>query len=182
MPQQPNHDLARIVDTYADTILRVSYTYLHSTTDAEDIAQEVFLKLIERRPDFRSPEHERAWVVRVAINACKDRLRSRKAHPQVPLESIAEPTGGPPDEDATPADMPVSDALAKLPEAMREAIYLHYYESYSIGEIARLTGRSAPAVAQSLSRGRRQLRQLLEHEGGESWTQQGTATRQSSTS
>lgn len=168
MTSQPDHDLTRIVNTYADTILRVSYTYLHSTAEAEDIAQEVFLKLIERAPDFESLEHERAWVIRVAINACKDRLRTQKAHPNIPLDSITEPAEDPPPEVTAPEPAPVNDALAKLPEAMREAIYLHYYENYSIAEIARITGRSSPAVAQSLSRGRKQLRRLLEHEGGRS--------------
>lgn len=168
MARTLDHDLTRIVNAYADTILRVSYTYLHSTADAEDIAQEVFLKLLERKSDFESPDHERAWVIRVAINACKDRLRMRQAHPQVPLEAIAEPSEDPPPDEDAPEPMPVNDALAKLPEAMRVAIYLHYYENYSIREIARITGRSAPAVAQSLSRGRKQLRLLLEHEGGRS--------------
>lgn len=168
MKQPPDKDLTRIVNTYADTILRVSYTYLHSTTDAEDITQEVFLKLLKLKPSFQSTEHERAWIVRVAINACKDRLRTQRTHPNIPLESIAEPAEDPPDEQTTPAAMPIGDALARLPEAMRESIYLHYYEDYSIREIARITGRSVPAVAQSLSRGRKQLRQLLEHEGGRS--------------
>lgn len=62
----------RLVETYADTILRVSYTYLHSTQDAEDICQDVLLKAIGHAGIFDSAEHERAWIIRVAINAAKD--------------------------------------------------------------------------------------------------------------
>lgn len=65
----------RLVETYADTILRVSYTYLHSTQDAEDICQDVLLKALNRAERFESAEHERAWIIRVAINAAKDLLR-----------------------------------------------------------------------------------------------------------
>lgn len=67
----------RLVETYADTILRMSYTYLRSTQDAEDICQDVLLKALGHAGSFDSVEHERAWIIRVAINAAKDLLRRR---------------------------------------------------------------------------------------------------------
>ena len=66
----------RLVQTYSDMILRLSYTYLKSTQDAEDICQTVFLKLLTGGMVFDSPEHEKAWILRTAANACKDALRA----------------------------------------------------------------------------------------------------------
>ena len=81
----------RLVETYADTILRVSYTYLRSTQDAEDICQDVLLKALGHAGSFDSAEHERAWIIRVAINAAKDLLRRRDRQGTVALDDIAEP-------------------------------------------------------------------------------------------
>lgn len=78
----------RLVEAYADTILRVSYTYLHSTQDAEDICQDVLLKAINRAERFESTEHERAWIIRVAINAAKDLLRRQSGRATVALAVI----------------------------------------------------------------------------------------------
>ena len=122
----------RLVNAYSDLILRLSYTWLKSTQDGEDICQTVLMKLLTEDRTFDSPEHERAWVVRTAINACKDQLRAFRRR-AVPLEAV--------------------------PEA--PAIYLFYYEGYSIGEIAALTRRSEAAVSAHLSRGRKKLRELL---------------------
>ena len=156
-------DPGRLVDAYADTILRVSYTYLHSTADAEDICQDVFLKMLEQPRTFRSAEHERAWVIRATINRCKDRLRRQAAHPEAALDSVPEPAAArsASESEAREQESRVLEAVQALPEAMRIAIYLHYYEGYTIHGIALLTQRSDAAVAQSLSRGRKQLRETL---------------------
>lgn len=144
----------RLVDTYSDLIARLSYTYLRSTQDGEDICQGVLLKLLAEDRVFQSREHEKAWVVRTAINACKDELRAfrRKA---VPLEEVPE-TAAP-----EPPRSDVLEAVMALPGKYREAIYLFYYEGYSAKEIAALTGRSEAAVAAHLSRGRKKLRDML---------------------
>lgn len=157
-------DPERLVNTYSDMILRLSYTYLHTTADAEDICQDVLLKLIRRKHPFRSLEHERAWIIRVTINACKDLLRRAAAHPQVALDDVAEPLSEPhvSEASAMSATARVLQAVMSLPADQRIAIYLHYYEGYSIRGIALVTGRSESAVAQHLSRGRKQLRPLLE--------------------
>lgn len=147
----------RLVNTYSDLILRLSYTYLKSTQDGEDICQTVLLKLLTEDRVFESPEHERAWVVRMAINACKDELRAfwRRA---VPLDAAAEA------EAPEPPRSEVLDTVMALPEKYREAVYLFYYEGYSIDEIAALTGRSGAAVSAHLSRGRKKLKTMLEGE------------------
>lgn len=150
----------RLVKAYSDLILRLSYTYLHSTQDGEDICQSVLLKLLAGDEEFDSPAHERAWVIRTAINACKDELRAFRRK-TVPLEEAPE---------AAAPEAPrseVLDAVMSLPEKYREAIYLFYYEGYSVREIGQLTGRSEAAVSAHLSRGRKKLRELLGGSGYE---------------
>ncbi|WP_080801662.1 RNA polymerase sigma factor [Arabiibacter massiliensis] len=155
--RERNEDEARrLVEAYADLILRLSFTYLKSTYDAEDICQTVLLKLLQREAAFDSPAHEKAWVIRATANACKDVLRSSRRRTSVPLE--AAPDVAAPE----PPESPVLDEVMALPRKYREAIYLHYYEGYSVREIAELTGRSEAAVAAHLSRGRGKLRTTLE--------------------
>ena len=85
----------RLVESYADTILRVSYTYLHNYADAEDICQEVLLKALAQEQPFRSEDHERAWVIRVAINLCKDQLRRAASRQQVASKTCPSPPPNP---------------------------------------------------------------------------------------
>lgn len=145
----------RLVATYADTILRVSYTYLHNTQDAEDICQEVLLKALGRTKGFDSAEHERAWIIRVAINAAKDLLKRQTGRDTVALDEISEPAAP---RRATEHELEaraegVLERVMALPLEYREAIYLHYYEGYSIKQIAAIVHASESAVATRLSRG-----------------------------
>ncbi|MGN0078681.1 MAG: RNA polymerase sigma factor [Coriobacteriales bacterium] len=149
----------RLVDTYTSLLMRLGYTYLRSREDAEDICQETLLKLVRRGGGFEDAEHERAWVVRVAINACKDRLKSAERSRVVGLDGIAEPAA----EEAE-GEGAVLAAVQELPQTYREPIFLHYCEGYKIAEIAELTGKSEAAIAKNLSRGREMLRAML---GGE---------------
>ena len=145
----------RLVANYADMILRLSYSYLHTTVDAEDICQTVLLRTMTNAPFFSGPEHERAWIIRTTINACKDLLKSSARRTTVALEAAGEP------EAPEPPDATVTDAVARLPYDQREAIYLHYYEGYPISEVARLVGASEAAVTKRLSRARATLRHTL---------------------
>lgn len=162
MKQFDKAEAERLVYTYSDLILRLSFTYLKSTHDAEDICQTVFLKLLTSGQAFDSPAHEKAWLIRTTANACKDLLRSAHRRRTVALEAAS----------ATPApeapDSAVLEAVMALPENYREAVYLHYFEGYSVREIAGLLGRSEAAVTAHLSRGRHKLRTTL---GGECYEQ-----------
>ncbi len=126
----PDRDPDRLVRDYADLVMRVCYTYLRSTADAEDVCQDTLVKLVFRAEPFRDLGHERAWVVRVAINACKNLLRDRGAHPTAALDAVPEPAADPtPDEGALLArEGEVLAAVMALPLPQREAVYLHYYE------------------------------------------------------
>lgn len=148
----------RLVELYSDRILRISYSYLKHTQDAEDICQTVFLKYLTVQPEFDSPEHEKAWIIRTAINACKDHLRSAFYRRTVPLEdaaSVAAPAAG---------DSQLLDAMMALPKDYRIILHLFYYEEYSAQEIAHILGKSRSAVEQCLSRGRKKLRTNLMRE------------------
>lgn len=152
----PEAEARRLVDAYANLILRLSFTYLKSTHDAQDICQGVLMKLIERHEPFQSAEHEKAWVVRSTANACKDLLRNSYRRTAAPLEAAA--CCQAPEE---PEGSVVLDAVMNLDEKYREAIYLHYFEGYSIAEIAAITNRTVSAVGAHLSRGRARLRAVL---------------------
>lgn len=156
-------DAERLVYTYSDLILRISYTWLKSVYDAEDICQTVFLKMLTGGYTFKSTAHEKAWVIRTAINACKDELRAFRRR-SVGLEAIAEAAAPPiPDDE-------ILEVVMRLPQKYREVIYLYYYEGYSICETASLLERSEAAVTTQLDRGRKKLRSLL---GGDYCGQKG---------
>lgn len=156
-------DPERLVRDYADLVLRVCYTYLRSTADAEDVCQDTLMKLICRDEPFHDPGHERAWVIRVAANACRNLLRDRGTHPAVGLDDVPEPAAAQaPCEDALRRrDERVLGAVMALPLPQREAVYLHYYEGYPTREVARIVGATDDAVRQRLSRARASLRDDL---------------------
>lgn len=151
-------EAVRLVETYTPLIMRIGYTYLHSKEDAEDLCQETLVKLVGRGEAFVDADHEKAWVVRVAINRCKDVLKSASRNRTVALDEACDRPALPEGDDG------ILEAVAALPEAYREPIFLHYCEGYKIAEIARLVGKSESAVAKNLSRGREMLRAAL---GGE---------------
>lgn len=153
--QSDREEAERLVETYSNLILRLSYTYLKSTYDAEDICQDVFLKLLGGGYVFENPKHEKAWIIRTTANACKDTLRSAYRRRTVRIEAAPD-TAAP-----EPPDETVLKEVMDLPWKYREAIYLYYYEGYSVKEISSMTGRSEATVMTHLSRGRGKLRGIL---------------------
>ena len=157
-PPLDAREAERLVETYADLILRLSYTYLSHTQDAQDVCQTVFLKLLERAPVFAGPDHEKAWIIRTTVNTCKDLLKSHWRKTTAPMEAAAVPA--PEAEDGS-----LLAAVNLLPPKYRLVIYLYYFEGYSAQEIARLLGCPRTTVSTQLRRGREQLKPLLESEG-----------------
>ena len=165
--ERARREAQRLVDTYGDLALRLAYTYLGSRQDAEDVSQDVLCKLITRREPFNGPEHEKAWVIRCTANACKDLLRSAARTRNVPLDAVTELPDAAVTGDADDVPGQVTRAVMALPPLYREVIYLHYYESMSIKEIATAVGAGQSAVAKRLSRAREELRERLEgHDDG----------------
>ncbi len=147
-------DAGRFVDTYADTILRLSLAHGLTRQDAQDICQDLFLKLLTKKKSFRDAEHEKAWVLRAAGNACKNLLRSSHRRRRVPLEDAGDVT-------MPQSDRELLELVRALPENARDAVSLYYLEGYSVDETARLLGISATAVRKRLERARKQLKTEL---------------------
>ena len=147
----------RLANTYADAILRLSYTYLKNTQDAQDICQTVLLKLLTSPRRFAEERLERAWVVRVAVNCCKDWKKSAWVRQRLPLEAAAHAAVHLPE----PGESPVLAAVQALPERYRQAVYLRYYEGYEPAEIGTLMGCTASQVSTYLYRGKAKLRNML---------------------
>ena len=144
------------MERYGDTVFRLAYSYLKNRADAEDVMQETLLKLYLERKPFRSPEHERYWVVRVAVNECRHLLRTPWRRRTGPLEEEADT----PVWD-TPAQSELFRQVMALPPKYRAAIYLYYYEGYAVREIAALLGAKISTVQTWLLRARGQLKLRL---------------------
>ncbi len=144
-----------LAETYADAILRLSYTYLKSTHDAQGICQTVFVKLLAEPRTFETPEHERSYVLRMAANACKDLLKIPWRKRTCGLEACAQI----PAPEAT--DGSLLEAVEQLPPHYRAVIYLYYYEGYQAAEIGHILGVPTATVHTRLARGRAKLKDLL---------------------
>lgn len=144
-----------LVNAYSDLILRLSYTYLKSTHDAEDICQTVFLKYLTCEQKFESQEHEKAWIVRTTINFCKDILKSAWRTRTCDLTVCADVPAP-----ATQQD-DILEMVQRLPEKYRVPIYLHYYEGYKTYEIAQILGERPATVNTRMNRARNRLKNML---------------------
>lgn len=153
-------EVNRAVDRYADLIRRLCMIYLKNEADTEDIFQTVFLKYVLSSVSFENEEHEKAWFVRVTINACKDLLKSFYRRSTVPLDAIAETAA---ETDSEQTD--VLEAVLSLPKKYKDAVYLFYYEEYSAAEIAKIIKKKENTVYTLLSRGRQLLKEKLGGEG-----------------
>lgn len=152
-PQQAG----RFVEAYADPILRLCLTYSLAREDAQDICQDIFLTLLEDNRQFEDEAHEKAFVLRCTINACKDLLKSARRRRTVPIEQ-AELVPAPEREE----DSGLIDQIRALPRHYGAAVYLFYYEGYSLDEIAGLCGCTPAAARKRLSRARKLLAKGLE--------------------
>ena len=144
----------QVYEAYGPALYRFCLLQMKNSADAEDIMQEVFLKRLYQAPEFQSPDHERRWLFRVALNQCRDEWK-RSRRTELPLDEavlISVP----------PEDREILEQVAALPEKLRTVIHLHYYEGYSLEEIASLLGVSLSAVKMRMKRGRDALRNRLE--------------------
>ena len=142
-------DPAALAEQYAGMLYRLAYARTGSRADAEDVMQEVFVRLLRARPEFRDEEHAKAWLLRVGARCAADVLRAPWRRREGPLD------------DGLPAPEPV---LA-LPAQYRMAVHLYYYEELSVAEIAAVLGKSEGAVKSRLFRARALLRRYLKEDG-----------------
>lgn len=149
-------DVKKAIYTYSDSIKRICILYLKSPQDTEDIMQNVFLKYAMHDKPFETEEHRKAWLMKVAVNACRDLLKSFYRKKIALTDVIPEMAA---DEDSQ--DGYVLKAVLSLPAKYKEVIYLKYFEGYDGGEIAQITGRKVNSVYKLLDRGRDMLAQRL---------------------
>lgn len=153
--------LEQIFRDYYQLIYRVAFSQVKNHADAEDITQEVFLKIIRHDMRYQSMEHERAWIVRVTVNLCRDLLKSKWHKTSVSMEEISEAQRGS-CENFTEIQDDMMWAVLQLPEKYRNCLYLFYYEDYSIKEIAQSLEMPENTVKTNLKRGRQALKEFLE--------------------
>lgn len=147
----------RAIERYADTVRRICMVHLKNYSDTEDIFQTVFLKYILYPEPFESEEHEKAWIIRVTINACKDLLKSFFRSRTTSLDTLKEQAQVPRTEHSE-----LLDAVLSLPEKYKNVVYLYYYEGYSAAEISRILKKNVNTVYTLLTRARHLLKQELE--------------------
>ncbi len=153
-------DLSRAMEEYADMVRRICFVHLKNRHDTEDIFQDVYLKYLLTEAPFENSAHEKAWFIRVTINACTDLLRYLSRRKYVPLEVISEESEG-----LDSASAEILEMVLKLPDKYRNVIYLYYYEGYSALEIAGILRKKENTVYTWLSR----ARELLKEELGGEW-------------
>ena len=151
---------ARLYDQYATDVLRVCYFYLSDREKAEDVCQDVFVRLMTTHPVLQ-PGREKSWLLKVALNRCRDLWRGAW------LKRVI--LGGPtfelipaPDEFSRRDDQQaMMAAINQLPATFKEVILLHYYQGMNIAEIAQMLELPEGTISSRLSRGRKKLESIL---------------------
>jgi len=145
--------IRRVVSQYSRSLTRLALACLRNLQDAEDVVQEVFLAWLRNAAPFAGEEHEKAWLIRVTVNRCRNILRSGWFRNRRPLpENLGY---------LMKEDSGLIEAVMSLDEKYRVPIHLHYYEGFGINEIAELLGSKPATVGTRLARGRELLRNRI---------------------
>lgn len=144
-------NIEEAVAAYSNMLYKICIVMLCNEQDAQDAIQETFCRYLEKKPDFTDSEHEKAWLIQVVTNICRDMLRFRSRHPKVSINEIT-------DSYTSADDRDILTELLDLPIRHRTVIYLYYVEGYQVREVASLLKISEHAVKKRLQRGRQQLR------------------------
>ncbi|ULO07237.1 sigma-70 family RNA polymerase sigma factor [Paenibacillus sp. 19GGS1-52] len=157
---RPGNHVMKSYEVYADMLFRIALVHLGSREDAEEATQDTFIKLMEKAPPFKDDEHQKAWLIRVITNHCKNLLGRGWRKRVVRLEGAVSVTTN------SPEDLAILQLVLAMPVKYRTVIHLYYYEDYPVQEISKILQISESAVKMRLQRGRQLLR--LELEGAES--------------
>ncbi len=163
LPELPTEITEEVVRYYSPMVYRIALTRTQSTGDAEDIFQEVFLKLVANEKPFESEEHRKAWIIKVTINCCNSHFvapwrKNVTSMDDVMLSQIAGTT----EDEYNHGESDVYAQILKLPKDMKEVILLFYYEDMSIREISQILQTSEANIKKRLSRARQKLKLELE--------------------
>ena len=152
-----NIQAGRYLDEYGGSILRLAYSYLHNTSDSEDILQDTLIQYLKTAPTFENAAHEKAWLLRVAANLSKNKITYNRLRS---TDELDEKLAAEEREDLSF----VWEAVKSLPDRQREAVHLFYYESYTTSQIAEILERKESTVRSDLRRGRTKLKEILKGE------------------
>jgi len=155
-----NDIIAAVLQKYSDMVYRICFIYLGNRPEVDDVFQEVFIKLCHKQISFTSEEHEKAWLIRVTINQCKDVVKGFWWRKIDLTENIELPM-----HDSDERDVLL--VVLSLPQKYKDVVYLHYYQEYTVPEIAKLTQRSENTVYSQLHRARGLIKRKLEGRGYE---------------
>ncbi|MBQ8296228.1 MAG: RNA polymerase sigma factor [Ruminococcus sp.] len=146
---------------YGDTVLRAAYSCVGNYSEAEDITQDVFLNLHAKPQIFTDDNHMKAWLLRAAINRCKNYHKSYRKRNQHSYDEVSEAELS---CDFTPQDNTIREKIASLPEKYSSVLYLYYYEEYTIREIAGILQKNENTVSSLLQRARKKIKLELEED------------------
>jgi RNA polymerase sigma factor (sigma-70 family) len=151
-----NDNITLKLKTYSDMVYRICYMYLHNSSDVEDAFQEVLLKLLQTKKNFENTEYEKAWLIRVTINQCKDMLKSfwkKRVDFIEDMELPYEDTG----------ENELLQIILSLPPKYKDSVYLYYYEEYTVPQMAKILNKNENTIYSYLHR----AKALIKHELGE---------------
>ena len=152
-------EVNRAIELYSDTVRRLCVIRLKNYDDTQDIFQNVFLKYALSSVQFENCEHEKAWFIRVTINACNDWFKDFFRSHTVSIDEIIEKAApGSPNDSRE-----ILQAVLDLPQKYRDVVYLHYYEEYSAPEISKILNKNVNTVYTLLTRSKEILRERLKN-------------------
>ena len=150
-------EIEKMVRVHSDMLFRIALVMLGNKYDAEDVLQETVIRYMQKAPAFNSPEHEKAWLIKVVTNLCRDVQRYRMRHPKISYDELQGFV-------SDPGNCGIIEALMTVPEKFRIVMLLYYVEEYRVEEIANIIGKSASAVKMRLKKGRKLLEDIYRKE------------------
>lgn len=170
--QEQKHTLESLMREYGNDVLRMAYLYVKDIHTAEDMFQEVFLKVNAKLHTFEGKSEIKTWLLRITMNTCKDYLRSAYHNRVIPMEQFEEePPGNKAWEQEDDGYQrlekeeeahTVKEAVMSLPEYYRDAVLCVYFQEMSLEEAAKALGVSVGTVKSRLSRAKERLKRALE--------------------
>ena len=152
--------ISDLLDKYGDMVIRIAYTYLKNRADAEDIVQDVFLRIIDKKPSFNEKKKKKSWLIRATINMCKNKVNMFWNKNKCSIDDVQEFAVS----DKYNTDTSVFQAVMALGEKYRVVVYMYYYEGYSTPEIANVIGKSETTIRSLLHRARNKLKDMLKED------------------
>ena len=152
-------DRNAIVDRYADMVWRIALSRTRREEDAQDVFQEVFLRLFQKEREFREEEHRKAWLIRTTLLCCKSYRMAAFRHATISLEEVSSTLSLPEEK------LGVYEAMLRLPAKYRIPLQLYYIEGMSVEEAANAIGLRPGTFRMRMNRGRKLLKEQLKGEG-----------------